>query len=186
MKPVSIFALRSASPLRGRLRSFLSDSKICFFSFLLPFLAMIAIFIGNQIYPFGDGSFMHSDMYHQYVPFLQEFLTKIRSGESLFYSWKIGMGSNYLALFVYYCASPLNWLMLLLPGQYLIEFMSYMVVLKIGLCGFTFSWYLKERFHTRSGLILLFSTFYAMSGFVAAYNWDVFHILCHVRLRGRL
>ena len=178
MKPVSIFALRSASPLRGRLRSFLSDSKICFFSFLLPFLAMMAIFIGNQIYPFGDGSFMHSDMYHQYVPFLQEFLTKIRSGESLFYSWKIGMGSNYLALFVYYCASPLNWLMLLLPGQYLIEFMSYMVVLKIGLCGFTFSWYLKERFHTRSGLILLFSTFYAMSGFVAAYNWDVMWMDC--------
>ena len=117
MKPVSIFALRSASPLRGRLRSFLSDSKICFFSFLLPFLAMIAIFIGNQIYPFGDGSFMHSDMYHQYVPFLQEFLSKIRSGESLFYSWKIGMPSNYLALFVYYCASPLNWLMLLLPAS---------------------------------------------------------------------
>lgn len=178
MKRISISVLRSASPSRGRLRSFLSDSRICFFSFLLPFAAMMAIFIGNGIYPFGDESFMHSDMYHQYVPFLQEFLTKIRSGESLFYSWKIGMGSNYLALFVYYCASPFNWLMLLLPGQYLIEFMSYMVVFKIGLCGFTFSWYLKERFHTRSGLIVLFSTFYAMSGFVAAYNWDVMWMDC--------
>ena len=44
--------------------------KICFFSFLLPFLSMMAIFIGNGIYPFGDQSFMHSDMYHQYVPLL--------------------------------------------------------------------------------------------------------------------
>ena len=25
--------------------------KICFFSFLLPFLSMMAIFIGNGIYP---------------------------------------------------------------------------------------------------------------------------------------
>lgn len=33
---------------------------------------MLAIFIGNGIYPFGDGSFMHSDMYHQYVPFLED------------------------------------------------------------------------------------------------------------------
>ena len=32
--------------------------------------------------------------------------------------------------------------MLLLPEKYLIEFMSYMVVFKIGLCGFTFSWLL--------------------------------------------
>lgn len=46
--------------------------KICFFSFLLPFLSMMAIFIGNGIYPFGDQSFMHSDMYHQYVPFLED------------------------------------------------------------------------------------------------------------------
>ena len=53
--------------------------KICFFSFLLPFLSMMAIFIGNGIYPFGDQSFMHSDMYHQYVPFLEEFVRKVRS-----------------------------------------------------------------------------------------------------------
>ena len=69
--------------------------KICFFSFLLPFLSMMAIFIGNSIYPFGDQSFMHSDMYHQYVPFLEEFVRKVRDGEPLYYSWHIGMGSNY-------------------------------------------------------------------------------------------
>ena len=113
--------------------------KICFFSFLLPFLSMMAIFIGNGIYPFGDQSFMHSDMYHQYVPFLEEFVRKVRDGEPLYYSWRIGMGSNYLSLYGYYSASPFNWLMLLLPEKYLIEFMSYMVVFKIGLCGFTFS-----------------------------------------------
>ena len=57
--------------------SFFMKKKICFFSFLLPFLSMMAIFIGNGIYPFGDQSFMHSDMYHQYMPFLSEFVHKI-------------------------------------------------------------------------------------------------------------
>lgn len=155
------------------MKKFFADNKICFYSFLLPFLAMLAIFIGNGIYPFGDGSFMHSDMYHQYVPFLEEFLRKVKDGEPLYHSWRIGMGSNYLALYGYYSASPFNWLMLLVPQQFLIEFMSYMVVFKIGLCGFTFAWYLKEKFQTKQLSILFFATFYAMSGFVAAYNWNV-------------
>ena len=105
-------------------------------------------------------------------------MRKIRDGESLSYSWNIGLGSNYLALFVYYCASPFNWLALLLPAEYLIEFMSYMVVFKIGLAGFTFAYYLKHRFHTDHWLILFFSLFYAMSGFVAAYNWNVMWMDC--------
>ncbi|MDO4294385.1 MAG: YfhO family protein [Eubacteriales bacterium] len=147
--------------------------RICFFSFLLPFVSMLAIFIGNGIFPFGDGSFMHSDMYHQYVPFLEEFLRKVKDGEPLFYSWRIGVGANYLALYGYYSASPFNWLVLLIPQQYLIEFMSYMVVFKIGLCGFTFSWFLTKKFRVQDLTVLFFSTFYAMSGFVAAYNWNV-------------
>lgn len=155
------------------MKKFFADNKICIYSFLLPFFAMLAIFIGNGIYPFGDGSFMHSDMYHQYVPFLEEFLRKVKDGEPLYHSWRIGMGSNYLALYGYYSASPFNWLMLLVPQQFLIEFMSYMVVFKIGLCGFTFAWYLKEKFQTKQLSILFFATFYAMSGFVAAYNWNV-------------
>ncbi len=166
------------SRIPSRLRSFMADNKICFYSFGLPFLCMMAIFIGNKIFPFGDQSFMHSDMYHQYVPFLEEFLRKVRSGDSLFYSRNIGMGANYLALYVYYSASPFNWLMLLLPARFLIEFMSYMVVFKIGLCGFTFAYYLKHRFHTNHYAIVLFSLFYAMSGFVAAYNWNVMWMDC--------
>lgn len=163
---------------KGSLHRFATENKICFLSFLLPFFCMMAIFIGNGIYPFGDQSFMHSDMYHQYVPFLEEFLRKVKAGESLFYSWNVGMGSNYLALYIYYSASPLNWLMLLVPPQYLIEFMSYMVVFKIGLCGFTFAYYLKQHFHTKHYIVLLFSLFYAMSGFIAAYNWNVMWMDC--------
>lgn len=163
---------------KNALQKWISDNVVCFYSFLLPFAAMMLIFISNEIYPFGDESFMHSDMYHQYVPFLREFVRKIRDGESLGYSWNIGLGSNYLALFIYYCASPFNWLALLFPTEYLIEFMSYMVVLKIGLAGFAFAYYLRHRFHSDSLMIVFFSLFYAMSGFVAAYNWNVMWMDC--------
>ena len=46
------------------------QSAACLLSFLIPLAVMCGIFIINGVYPFGDESFMHSDMYHQYVPFL--------------------------------------------------------------------------------------------------------------------
>lgn len=149
-------------------------------SFLFPVFLMMIIFIGNGIYPFGDRSFLHLDMYHQYYPFLTEFYRKVKEGESLLYSFDTGIGANFLGLYVYYLASPLNWLCLLVPEDYLIEFMSYLVVFRIGLCGFTFSYYLRRHFNTKSFAIVLFSVFYALSGYMAAYNWNVMWLDCIV------
>lgn len=142
-------------------------------SFLVPTLIMLVIFIIQKIYPFGERSFLHIDMYHQYFPFLVEFYHKLRGGESLFYSWNTGIGSNFLALYVYYLASPSNWLCVLVPEGFLMEFLSYMVVIKIGLCGLTFTYYIRKHFKRDSWAVLGFSLFYALSGFMAAYNWDV-------------
>ncbi|MCM1184029.1 MAG: YfhO family protein [Roseburia sp.] len=152
-----------------------NTDRLCIFSFCIPVAIMLMIFFINDIYPFGDGdrSFLHIDMYHQYFPFLTEFYHKLRNGESLLYSWNTGIGSNFPALYVYYLASPSNWLCVLVPEAFLMEFLSYTVVFKIGLCGASFSYYMKKHFRTGTWMILLFSLFYALSGFMAAYNWNV-------------
>ncbi len=146
-----------------------------FFSFMMPVAIMLVIFFIRDIYPFGSGerSFLHIDMYHQYLPFLTEFYHKLKGGESLFYSWNTGIGSNFLALYAYYLASPFNWLCVFFPESLLMEFLTYMIVLKIGLCGISFTYYIKKHFQTDSANVLLFSVFYSLSGFIAAYNWDV-------------
>lgn len=154
------------------------QNAACLLSFLIPLAVMCGIFIINGVYPFGDESFMHSDMYHQYVPFLSEMQSKLKSGDSLLYSWNVGIGSNFLALYGYYMASPINWLVVLVPDQYLIEFMTWLVALKIGLCGFTFCFYLTRHFKTKSFVLVPFAIFYALSGFLAAYNWNVMWLDC--------
>ena len=156
------------------------QNAACLLSFLIPLAVMCGIFIINGVYPFGDESFMHSDMYHQYVPFLSEMQSKLKNGDSLFYSWNVGIGSNFLALYGYYMASPINWLVVLVPDQYLIEFMTWLVALKIGLCGFTFCFYLTRHFKTKSFVLVPFAIFYALSGFLAAYNWNVMWLDCVV------
>ncbi len=144
----------------------------------IPTGIMLVLFVVNNIFPFGDRSFLFSDMYHQYMPFFTEFMEKIKAGENLSYSWNVGIGSNFLALYVYYLASPLHWLAFLVPQAYLMEFMSYLVVVKIGLCGLTFSIYLRKHFQTESITTVLFAVFYALSGYTAAYNWNIMWLDC--------
>lgn len=149
-------------------------------SFLAPLVVMLAIFAVRGIYPFGDRSFLYSDMYHQYMPFFVEFLHSVKAGEGLSFSWMVGIGSNFLALYVYYLASPLHWLAFLLPEGFLMEFMSYLAVFKIGLCGLTAYLYLCARERTEDGTAVLFAVFYALSGFMAAYNYNIMWLDCVV------
>lgn len=163
-----------------KLKNFFQKNLISILSAVIPVVLMLVIFIAREIYPFGDESFLHIDMYHQYFPFLTELYHKVKNGESLFYSFRTGIGSNFLALYVYYLASPFNWLSLLCPESLLIEFMTYFVVLKIGACGLTFSYYLRKHFQSEHFSIVFFAVFYALSGYMAAYNWNVMWLDCIV------
>lgn len=74
----------------------------------IPVGIMLAIFFLKSIFPFGNRSFLYMDMYHQYMPFFSEFYDKLREGGSMAYTWNVGIGSNFLALYVYYLACPLH------------------------------------------------------------------------------
>lgn len=169
-------------------------------SFLLPVLIMLIVFMLRGIYPFGNRSFLSTDLYHQYMPFMSGMLRAVRSGEGLSYTWNVGVGSNFLALYVYYLASPFHWLGLLVPEAYIMEFITYLVVFKIGLCGLSCFYYLYSRGKScpagthagaQTGLqsfggyslsALCFSLAYALSGFLAAYNWNIMWLDCVILL----
>ena len=152
-------------------------------SFAIPFMGSVLICAAAGIYPFGNNCILHVDMYHQYCPFFMELQEKLSSGGSLLFSWNLGLGSDFVALYAYYLASPLNWLLILWPKGYVIEFMTLTIWIKIALAGLFFFIYLKEHFHLlgKDGKYhantvipaLVFSTAYAFSGFVATYSWNI-------------
>ncbi|RGY99125.1 hypothetical protein DXA13_09120 [Clostridium sp. AM58-1XD] len=147
-------------------------------AFWIPVVIMVIIFIQREIFPFGDESFLRTDMYHQYAPFFSEFQYKLKHGESLLYSWDVGMGVNFSALYAYYLASPLNWLIWLCPKRFIIEFMTYSIVFKIGLSGMSFAYYLKRHCRTNDFGVGFFGIFYALSGYMAAYSWNIMWLDC--------
>lgn len=147
-------------------------------AFFIPFLIAVVICIKNGVYPFGDNCILQVDMYHQYAPFFTEMMNKLKTQSSLLYSFRLGLGSDFVALYTYYLASPLNWLLIFCPAFLVIEFMSVLILIKIGLCGLNFAIYLRNHFQSKDISIAVFAAFYALSGYMAAYSWNIMWLDC--------
>ena len=177
-EPVTRPVSRKKKASKGSYRGLLRPSDALVAAFVVPVVVMIIIFTQRGIFPFGEQSFLRTDMYHQYAPFFSEFQHKLKEGSSLLYSWNIGMGVNFTALYAYYLASPLNWLLIVCPKSLVIEFMTYSIVLKIGLSGLTMAWYLRKRYQREDFGVAFFGIFYALSGYMAAYSWNIMWLDC--------
>lgn len=172
--------LRAVLSLGRGSAPFLKPGDAYLLSFLLPVLVMLVIFSVRGIYPFGSESFLRIDMYHQYAPFFMAFRDKLTHADSLLYTWNIGLGMNFLALYVYYLASPLNFLLFLVPRGLVIEFMTLLVLLKIGLCGLSMCVYLRRHYLSYDLGSAFFAVFYALSAYIAAYSWNIMWLDCIV------
>lgn len=151
-------------------------------AFFLPFLLAVLVCVQRGVYPFGDNCILHIDMYHQYEPFFTELMDKLKQKDSLFYSFRIGLGSDFVSLIAYYLASPLNVFLIVCPADHVIEFMTVLILLKIGMCGLTMTVYLHGHYRKNNWLYPVFGCFYALSGYMAAYSWDIMWLDCLVLL----
>ena len=116
---------------------------------------------------------LYSDMYHQYYPFFVQFRRAILGGEGLLYTWSVGMGMDYLGLISYYLASPLNLLSVLVPEDFLLEFFSLLVPVKLGLAGAFFALFLKKIFGRDDLSISVFGAFYGLCAWALGFQWNV-------------
>ncbi len=142
-------------------------------SFAAPFLAMTFLMLVAGYTPFGNRSMLYSDMWHQYYPFFKSFREALRSGDSLLYTWNIGMGIDYLGLISYYLASPLNLLSVLLPESWMQGYFGMLMPIKLGLAGLFFAIFLKKTFGKEDLSLPLFGWFYAMCAWALGYQWNV-------------
>ena len=142
-------------------------------AFLIPFLGMLGVMLVSQYEPFGQYSMLYSDNFHQYYPYFVAFRKALRSGDSLLYTWSVGMGLDYLGLISYYLASPLNLLSVFVPESLTLEFFSLLMPIKLGLAGLFFAIFLKKLFGKSDGSITAFGAFYALCAWALGYQWNI-------------
>ena len=142
-------------------------------AFAIPCVGMLFVMLISQYEPFGKYSMLYSDMYHQYYPFFVEFRRALRSGESLLYTWSVGLGMDYLGMIAYYLASPLNLLSVLVPESLLLEFFSLLVPIKLGMAGLFFAIFLKKIFEKDDLSISVFGGFYGLCAWALGFQWNI-------------
>ena len=180
---------------RGAFRAFLSRTcdraraiyrrhpRLLFlFCFLCPAVLMFFVHAAFGVYPFGENSILVLDMNAQYVMFFEALRRAIYGDASLLYSFSRNLGGEFPGIYAYYLASPLSFLIALFPKHNILEALYALYVVKCGLCGLTFSVFLKKIFKTRDFTTFLFSCCYALSGYALIMQHNVMWTDCEFLL----
>ncbi|MDD2457086.1 MAG: YfhO family protein [Eubacteriales bacterium] len=168
--------LPAATPLpdkRRRLSTLMRENRLLLGSFAIPFVILMVSYFSRGVFPIGNRDVLTIDLYHQYAPFLAEMQARLRSLDGLFYSWSGGLGTNFYALLAYYVASPLNVILVLFPASLLTEAIFLIILLKVGLAGATFHYFLREVHREESPVMMAIASSYALSSYVLSYSWNV-------------
>ena len=165
---------------RMRFFAFLGRNWSWLLAAAIVLTTMLIVMAIMSVAPFGKNSFSRIDSMHQYVPFFSDFQRKLRGGEGLFYTWNIGMGSNFLSLLLYYMASPLNVIMLLVPRTGIFAAFSILVTIKLTISAGTFGYWLSRRrgVPSNNALITAFSVAFALNNYTIGYYWNVMWLDC--------
>lgn len=142
-------------------------------AFAIPFIGMLMVMLIGECSPFGRYSMLYSDMYHQYFPFFKAFRQALLSGNSLLYNWDVGLGLDYLGLYSYYLASPLNLLSVLVPERWVLGYFSLLVPIKLGLASMFFGLFLKKVSGRLDFSNVLFGSFYGLCAWALGYQWNI-------------
>jgi uncharacterized membrane protein YfhO len=141
-------------------------------AFAAPILLYGIVMLAAHVMPFGNQTMLLWDANHQYSAYMSYWQQVLLGTQDGAYSFKFALGGNMAGLIAYYLASPLNLLLLIAPTDNMPLVYSLLILMKIGFCGLTF-YILLRAVYRCSWMGLLFSTSYALMGFVAVYGWTV-------------
>ncbi len=142
-----------------------TNGSYLLFCFLLPFALMALIYAVIGVWPFGKGSVLVLDLNGQYVYFFEALRDVIWGDSSLLYSFSRSLGGEFLGIYAYYLASPLSYLVALFPRDAILEALLLMLLIKQGLSGFTFGYYLRKTTSLSPGATVLFSAVYSLTAY---------------------
>lgn len=137
-----------------------------FYCFLVPAVISYLVYLAMEIHPFGDSSVLVLDLNAQYVYFFEALRDFVHGDANLLYSFSRALGGEFVGIYAYYIASPLSYIVALFPKDRMLEALLTMFLIKTGLCGATFGFYIHKHSKTQNKvLIVMFSAMYALCSY---------------------
>ncbi len=143
-------------------------------AFFIPAIIMLGIYLSFGHKPLGDLSVLTLDLNAQYVYFYEALREFVYGDASLLYSFSRSLGGEFMGIYAYYIASPLSYIVALFPKSMMLFALLSIIVIKIGLCGLSFGFYLhKQSKNINSNNIIIFSAMYALSAYAITYQNNI-------------
>lgn len=142
-------------------------------AFVIPFLILAGAYAVFGVFPFGEKSVLICDMSEQYVDYFASLHHSVRSGESFLYSWSKALGGEMAGVYAFYLASPLSWLVVLVPLQHMPFAMMLLMLFKTALAGAAFAFYYQKVFRKSDLSAVIFAVCYALMSYNIVYGMSV-------------
>ena len=168
---LNAFAEKINTPFVQRVGNKLISKKHLYPSFAFPVMVLLIIYGAIGVFPLGDRSILTLDMNAQYIFYFEQIRDVLVGKASLIYTFERSLGGEFLGYYAYYLASPLSWIVALFPERLIVEAVTFIMILKCGLSGFFFAYYL-EKSGRKIDMIgyAMFSTMYALCAYAMAYQ----------------
>lgn len=149
----------------------MKNKKFLLLSFFIPLIIYLFFFYINGL--LTNRMILIGDSYEQYYPLFHYLKGILEGTNSIFYSFSKSIGGSMFGTFFYYLSSPLNLLVGLIKDQYILDFMTYLTIFKLSVCGLTMYIYMSKKFKTNSYILLIFSILYSLSGYNLNYFLNI-------------
>lgn len=175
-----VILLEACVSERCDVKKILHNNRYGFISAGIVFALLIIMFAICGVAPFGDNTVMVGDGITQYLPFMSEYRYKILNHESLFFSWNMGLGINFLSVIAYYLTSPFNVFLLLVSRSNIIVCVHFIWILKISATAFAMAYYLthKKNASIKGGYIIAISLAYSLNNYVFGFANNIMWLDC--------
>ena len=143
------------------------NSIICFIIVLIMLMALLLI---KEYAPFGNNSFAWMDGNIQYMDFFTYLKDVLDGKNSIAYTLSNMLGGSSVGVLGYYLSSPLNLILIFFDKASIPTFFNILVLLKLSIAGFTFSYYLQKRFENKIKplYVIILSISYALMQYTIA------------------
>ena len=171
MKSLSKIILVGFSAFKGLIMKKNILKNESFISFWTACLGCVIVLAACGLLP-GQAHVLSNDSSREVIPFIRMFYRHLLKGESLYYTWDIGLGTGTSITYAFYAYSPVNLIVAFIRNNDLA--LIVLMACKCGLSALFMSVFLKKCVRLKSCWNIAFSILYAFSN----YQFMMFQNIC--------
>ncbi|MBE6143941.1 MAG: hypothetical protein E7177_08185 [Erysipelotrichaceae bacterium] len=148
-----------------------------FIFFLLPIITCIIFLLickANDLYPFGNYSIAWCDMKQQVIPLLNSFKDILEGKQGFSYNLSHAGGMSFFSVYFFFLSSPFSYLVVFIEKSLLPNFVNLLVMFKLMVISFTFSYYISKKYKNVNCLInIALTLLYTFSIYTLMYYQNI-------------